>query len=181
MKKIGKWILITTGILVLVCILSCVLPYIIPVNPIRIASSMLKVELPKGTTPVTSDDMPGLPIPGGASDGYTFLILQIPPEEITEFTGTLERSPFWQPLPLPAEIAKQEWLLQPSFDIKEEIPIATSTGYYLFRDYQDEYNQRKGEQIYDTETPFYERHSFNFVFGLFNDKDGKLYLWELNT
>ncbi len=182
--KINIWFPIIIVLLILACIASCCVSALIPENPIKLGSSMSRVELPKGTTIVTDNDTgPGLPIPGGASDGFTFLVLQIPPEKIVEFTTTLKESSFWKPLPLPAELAEHERAIQPSIagGIEETIPIATSTGYYLFIDKQEEYNKRSGKQVYPIETPFYERRSFNFTFGLFNDKDGKLYLWRLDT
>jgi hypothetical protein len=181
------WIPITVGLLmllVLACMASCLVAILIPENPIKLASSMSRVELPKGTTIVTNNDTgPGLPIPGGASDGYTFLVLQIPPEKVVEFTTTLKKSPFWKPLPLSAELAEHEEYIQPSFmgGVEETIPIATSTGYYLFIDSQEEYNKSSGKQVYEVATPFYERYSYNFTFCLFNDKDGKLYLWRIDT
>ena len=186
MKKVKKYFLpVTAGLLVLlplVCIGSCLFSVFVPVDPLELASSMSGVDLPKGTTVLTNNDTgPGLPVPGGASDRYTFIVLQIPPEKIIEFAGTLEKSSLWKPLPLSPEFAGHEDRLQPSFGIEETIPITTSTGYYLFVDYQEEYNKEKGKQIYDTTKPFYERYSENFKFGLFNDKDGKLYLWRIDT
>jgi hypothetical protein len=131
---------------------------------------------------LTNNIEPGLPIPGGASDGHTFVILQIPSEKIVEFTGILEKSPFWKPLPLSLEFSGHEEEFQPSlFSIEETIPVTTSTGYYFFIDYQGEYNKQKGEQVYDTTQPFYERDSEDFGFGLFDDKDGKLYIWSIDT
>ena len=178
------WLPITTGLLVLACIASCLAPILIPEEPISLARSMSRVEFPKDTTIVTNNDTgPGLPIPGGASDGYTFLVLQIPPEKIGEFTTTLIKSSFWKPLPLSSELADHEKYIQPSFmyGVEETIPIATATGYYLFIDRQEEYNISTGKQVYEIATPFYERSSYNFTFCLFNDKDGKLYLWRIDT
>lgn len=175
------WLPVTAGLLVLLplaCIASCLISILIPRDPIKLARSFSEVELPKGTTIVMNNDTgPGLPIPGGASDGYTFLVLQIPPGKIVEFTATLEKSPLWKPLPLSAQLAEQEeGILQPSISggIEETIPIATSTGYYLFIDRQEEYNKSSGEDVYDIATPFYKRYSYNFTFCLFNDQDGKL-------
>jgi hypothetical protein len=186
MKKVRKYILPTIAwtvvMLPFVCIAACLISAAIPENPLKLASSMLDVKLPWGTTVLINHDTgPGLPIPGGASNGYTFMILQIPPEKVAEFKKTLETSPVWKPLPLPQEFEGHEDEFQPSFGIEEMIPITTSTGYYFFIDYQEEYNKRKGEQIYDTSKPFYERRSENCTFGMFNDKDGKLYLWNIDT
>lgn len=185
MNKLKKYFLPTfIGLLVLLllaCIASCLIPIFIPRNPIKLAGSMLDVDIPKGSTVLTNHDTPGLPIPGGASEGDTFIILQIPPEKIIEFADTLADSPSWKPLPLSPEFAGHEEEFQPSFGIEETIPITTSTGYYFFEDRQEEYNKKKGEQIYDTTKPFYERYSKNFTFGLFNDKDGKLYVWGIDT
>jgi hypothetical protein len=188
-NKIKKaWLPLTIGfcvLLVLACMASCLASIFIPEDPIKLGSAMAEVELPKGTTIAKSNDTgPGLPIPGGASDGFTFIVLQIPPEKIAEFTTTLAKSPYWKPLPLSPELAgQQEKLLQPSIagGIEEVIPIATSTGYYLFIDRQAEYYKSSGEYLEEIPTPFYKRHSYNFTFCLFNDKDGKLYLWRLDT
>lgn len=171
-------------LLVLACIASCLAPILIPEDPIRVARSMSGVELPKGTTILTNiDTYTGLPIPGGASDGYTFLVLQIPPQKIGEFTTTLEKSSFWEPLPLSPELADHEEYIQPSFiyGVEETIPIASVTGYYLFIDRQEEHNKSSGKQVYEIATPFYERYSYNFTFCLFDDQVGKLYLWRSDT
>jgi hypothetical protein len=187
-SKIKKfWVPITAGLillLVLACVASCLISVLIPENPIKLASSISRVTLPKGTTLVTNNDTgPGLPIPGGASDGYTYLVLQIPSEKMVEFESTLKQSSYWKPLPLSAELADHEDIIQPSISggIEETIPITSSTGYYLFIDSQEEYNNSSGEQVYDIATPFYDRYSYNFTFCLFNDKDGKLYIWSLDT
>lgn len=181
------WFPITAGFVVLsvlACMLSCLASVLIPEDPFKLASAIARVELPKGTTIASNNDtVPGLPIPGGASDGYAFLVLQIPPEKIAEFTSTLKKSPFWKPLPLSAELAEHEDVIQPSIagGVQETIPIATSTGYYLFIDHQAEYNKKTGKQVYEVATPFYDRYSYHFSFCLFNDKDGKLYIWNLDT
>ncbi len=186
MDKLKKYFLPTfIGLLVLLplaCIASCLISIFVPANPIKLTGTILDIDIPKGTTVLTNHDTgPGLPIPGGASDGYTFIVLQVPSNKISEFTDTLEASPLWKPLPLSPEFVGHEEEFQPSFDIEETIPITTSTGYYFFIDYQEQYNKKKGEQVYDTTQPFYERNSENFTFGLFNDKDGKLYLWSIDT
>ena len=186
MNKLKKYFLPTfIGLLVLLtlaCIASCLIPTFIPANPIKLAGSMLDVDIPEGSTVLTNNDTGGrLPFPGGASDGATFIILQIPPEKVVEFADTLADSPSWKALPLSPEFAGHEEEFQPSFGIEGTIPITTSTGYYFFVDWQEEYNKEKGEQEYDTTKPFYERISENFTFGLFNDKDGKLYVWGIDT
>lgn len=181
-KYIRPTIIVLLIFLPLACIASCLLPIFIPENPIKLAASMAKVDIPKGATVLTNEDTgPGLPFPGGASDGYTFIVLQIPSEKFAEFTDALEASSRWKPLPLSSEFAGHEDEFQPAFDIDETIPITTATGYYFFIDRQAEYNRQEGEQVYDTTIPFYERWSQNFTFGLFNDQDGKLYLWRIDT
>ncbi|MFZ5856375.1 MAG: hypothetical protein ACOYZ6_06055 [Chloroflexota bacterium] len=163
----------------LLLILACIISFVIPTNPITLASSMAQVDIPTGVTVRTNDDTgPGLPIPGGASDGYTFLVIQIPPAKISEFSQTLTNSNIWKPLPLPQEFIDNEWLLQPD---NGTIPLDTLKGSYLFVDRQDSYNKNHKERRYDTSQPFYERYSFNFTFGLFDDKTGLLYLWRLDT
>ena len=103
------------------------------------------------------------------------MVLQIPPEKITEFSAKLHNASAWKPLPLPEEFAQNEHYLQPNrlFGVKGTIPITTAKGYYLFQD----------SQIgrYDTTKPFYERSSFNFTFALFDERDGKVYIWVLST
>jgi hypothetical protein len=181
-KKLSRVIIGLLVFLPLACIASCLIPIFIPGNPIELAGSMLDIDIPKGTTVLTNDDTgPGLPFPGGASDGYTFIILQIPPEKSDEFINTLEASPLWKPLPLSPEFTGHEEEFQPAFDIEGTIPITTSTGYYFFVDWQAEHNKESGEQVYDTTKPFYDRYSENFTFGLFDDKDCKLYLWRIDT
>lgn len=183
-KLIQKFWIPVMLVLIAACVVSCLVSLLVPQDPIKLARSISRVALPKGTTIVSNNDTgPGLPIPGGASDGYVFLVLQIPMEKIAEFTNTLSNSPDWKPLPVPAEFAEHERVLQPSISggIDESIPITTSTGYYLFIDHQAEYNKRTGRDSYAVATPFYERPSYNFTFCLFNDLDGKLYLWRLDT
>lgn len=142
-----------------------------------------EVSLPKGTIVIKNKSAgDGLPLPGGASDGYTFLLLQIPPSEIVVFARRLENSSAWRSLPLSSELSKNQKWLQPSIAINETIPIAaTSSGYYMFVDFQEVNKRRKSKSADEVAKPFHERHSLNFKFGLFNDKDGKLYLWRLDT
>lgn len=173
---ITVWTLI--GI-IFVLILTCVISILIPENPIAIASSMIRSDLPKGTA-IVNDDYDGPSFPLG--DGYTWIVLQIPAEEISRFKNSLAETPYWKSLPLPTELAENERYLQPSFfGVNETIPIDTSTGYYLFIDHQEEYNKAQKRQAYDTSIPFYKRASLNYTFGLFNDKDGRLYLLRFDT
>jgi hypothetical protein len=186
-KTKNFWVLITAGLIILLelaCVATCLISVFKPEDPKKLAGSISRVKLPIGTTILTNNDTyTGLPIPGGASDGYTYLVLQIPSDKIVEFEATLKQSSYWKPLPLSAELAEHEDIIQPSISggIEETIPIASSTGYYLFIDSQEEYNKSSGEQVYDIATPFYDRYSYNFTFCLFNDKDGKLYIWSLDT
>jgi hypothetical protein len=165
------------------CVFYCVLEPLLPGRPIRLAKSMIRTDLPGGTTVLTIDDDPGLPFPGGASDGYTFIILQIPSEQTSEFANSLNESQSWKRLPLPVVFLVNESLLQPDItdDQENTIPLDSPNGYYLFIDHQEEYNQTHRDQTYDTKKPFYERASFNFTFALFDEKTGKLYIWSLDT
>jgi hypothetical protein len=179
--SIFPFMALVAGLIILACISACLISFLGLEDPVMLASSMFRVKLPNNTTVIANDNSPGLPFPGGASDGYVFIVLQISSEKIAEFTNTLKESSYWKSLPLSEELAQNENWLQPSIGIEETIPITTSTGYYLFIDSQEEYNKEHGEQYYDTSKPFYDRLSFNFTFGLFNDKDGKLYLWHIDT
>lgn len=181
-KKISRTKVIILVVAFFALLLACVTDSLNS-NPVKLASSLLRTDLPQGTTVITNVDTgPGLPIPGGASDGYTFLILQIPLEKITEFAGKL-KPPLWKPLPLTPDLAKAERYLQPTImsGVEGNIPIATSTGYYLFLDRQEEYNRTHSRQTYDTTRPFYERSSSNYTFGMFDNQTGKLYLWSIDT
>jgi hypothetical protein len=181
-KKIGLTTVILMAVAFYALLLACVTESLTS-NPVNLASSLLRTDLPQGTTVITNVDTgPGLPIPGGASDGYSFLVLQIPPEKTTGFAGKL-KSPLWKPLPLAPDLAKAERYLQPTImsGVEGNIPIATSTGYYLFFDRQEEYNRTHSRQTYDTTRPFYERSSSNYTFGMFDDQSGKLYLWSIDT
>lgn len=169
---------VAAGLVFLACIGSCAISFLGIDDPVMLASSMLMIKIPHGATAITNDNSPGLPLPGGASDGYVFIVLQIPPEKAAELIENLKRSSNWHSLPLPEELAQHENLLQPSFGIEGTIPITTSTGYYLFIDSQTEGGDK---QAFDLTIPFYNRPSYNFTFGLFNDQDGKLYLWRLDT
>ena len=178
---------ITVGLsilLLLVCVVSCFFlvfsDLITPQSPVEFASSALRIDIPKDTTVIVdNNDGPSFPL----GDGYSWMVLQIPTEKAIEFTNSLKKSPIWKPLPLPKELAEAEHYLQPTFEFGLEgtIPITTSTGYYFFIDSQEEYNKRNAKQTYDTTEPFYKRPSFNFTFGLFDDQDGKLYLWSIDT
>jgi hypothetical protein len=138
-KNINKGCLIAV-VLLGILILACVISVIIPENSVKVASSMLRIDLPKGTTILIDDDS-GPSFPTG--DGYTWMVLQVPHEEIIEFANSLETSPVWKPLPLPPELAENRDYLQPTImsGVEGTIPIATSTGYYLFIDSQEEYSK----------------------------------------
>ena len=187
MKNSAKiWLLpVTVGLLslfLLAGIFACVFAVFLPKSPTSYASQALRINIPKGTTVIIDDyEEPSFPL----GDGYSRMVLQIDPEEIVEFTNSLKASPIWKPLPLPEELAKGIDYLQPSNGFGLEgnipIPITTATGYYVFIDSQEEYNKRHNTQDYDTSQPFYDRPSFNFTFGLFDDKDGRLYLWSIDT
>jgi hypothetical protein len=168
-KKVSKKGWLIAFIVFVVAIGACVVDAFIPDSPVKYISSVLRIKIPKGTT-VISDDYSEPSFPTG--DGYSWTILQVPPEKITEFVSSIEASPIWKPLPLSSELASHEHYIQPAFmfGVEGEIPITTSEGYYVFIDRQD-----------NTIKPFYERPSFNYTFGLFNKKDGKLYFWNLDT
>ena len=167
-KESKKGWLITFTVLI-IAIGACVIESFIPDNPVKYVSSALRIKIPNGTT-VFNDDYSEPSFPTG--DGYSWTILQVPPDKITILVNSIEASPIWNTLPLPPELVEHEHYIQPNsmFGVEGEIPITTSDGYYVFIDRQDE-----------TSEPFYERSSFNYTFGLFNIEDGKLYLWSLDT
>ena len=167
-------------IVILAAIVGCVSYANIKTDPLTFASEAVRVGIPQGTT-VIIDDYSEPSFPTG--DGHSFTVFQIPPNKINEFRETLKNSFDWKPLPLPKELAENENFLQPTFMSggHGEIPISSATGYYIFIDEQEEYNKEKNSQTYDIATPFYARYSFNYRFGLFNDKDGKLYIWSIDT
>ena len=161
---------------VIILILACVIiNSLVPSNPVSFASSSLRIAIPKDTT-VIIDEYSEPSFPTG--DGYSWTVLQIQTDKIDEFKESLKNSSDWKPLPLPKELAENEQFLQPTFmsGVEGEIPIASATGYYIFID-----EQKEGKQSSDIATPFYERFSFNYRFGLFNDKDGRLYIWSIDT
>jgi hypothetical protein len=163
-------------VVVVLAIGVCVIDAAIPSNPVTFAQKALRVKIPEGTT-VIIDNYSEPSFPSG--DGYSWTVLQISPDQIDEFITSLEKFPGWKPLPLPEELAEHERFLQPTIMLfgEEEIPITTATGYYLFIDEQVE----ERRQSSDIATPFYARPSFNYRFGLFNDKDGRLYIWSIDT
>ncbi len=170
---------VTVGLsvlLIMVCVIYCLFSALIPQSAVVFASSMLRTKLPEGTIILTNEDNSGfdLPIPGGISDGDIFMILQIPLEEKAEFSNTLKASIAWKDLPLPTEFVENVFN-------GDRMPLTASTGYYLFIDSQEEYNKTHNKPDYDTTRPFYERYSYNYTFGLFNKKDGKLYLVRFDT
>jgi len=174
MFRKNRGCLITSSIIIVVVTAVCVISGRITSDPLNYAGSVLRIPVPDGTTVIVDDYMePSFP----TGDGYSWMVLQISPEKINEFAASLEASSIWMPLPLPPELAENERYLQPTImsGVEGAIPITTSTGYYLFRDRQKENGGP------DTIKPFYERSSLNYTFGLFNDKDGKLYIWSLDT
>ena len=151
-----------------------------PMSPVEFAGVLLKVDIPEGTT-VISDVYSESSFPTG--DGHTWTVLQIPHEKVNEFAASLKASPFWKPLPLSPELADQQAYLQPTimFGLDGTIPIKNATGYYFFVDRQEASNKKDNSQTYDTFIPFSKRNSLNYTFGLFNDRDGKLYVWSIDT
>jgi hypothetical protein len=169
---------------VLGCLSSCFISVFVPENPLKLGSSYSRVKLPKDTTVLTNIDTGrGLPFPGGASDGYTYFVFQLPHEKITSFSATLEKSPYWNPLPLSTELRDHENSIQKVIaDYSDQtFPFDISNGYYLFVDDQTETSKLYGFDDSDLATPFYDRSSYNFTFCLFNVDDGKLYVWDIDT
>ena len=162
-------------IVILILIGICSYEAYISSDPINFAGKAVRVKIPKGTT-VIVDDYSEASFPTG--DGYSWTVLQIPSNKINEFKDLLKNSPNWKPLPVTQELAEHEHFIQPTFmlGVQGEIPIKSATGYYIFIDEQVE--ERGGPDI---DLPFYERSSFNFRFGLFDDRDGRLYIWSIDT
>lgn len=173
-----------TAMLAACCLLllagACLVSLFMPKSPQQAAADLLNLELPDGVQ-VVRDVYAEPSFPTG--DGYTWTVLQIPAEQVANFKQTLRQSPNWKPLPLPPELAAGESVLQPRFmsGVDGEIPLKTAVGFYLFIDHQEEYNRAHGEKRYDTDQPFYERPSYNFLFAVFDEADGKLYIWSLDT
>jgi hypothetical protein len=158
---------------------------ILPSDPVKTAEGLLRTKLPPGTKAASRGGSgPGLPIPGGASDGYIWLILQVPRHEATNLAKTISNSPLWKQLPLPPELAAGEKYLQPShFDgVKGHIPLETAAGYYLLIDFQAEWNEKHNPRPpYKTSLPIWERPSMDYTFGVFDEKTGRIYVWHINT
>ena len=134
----------------------------LPSDPVKTAESELRTKLPAGTKAASHRDSgAGLPFPGGASDGYSWLILQVSAAEATNFGKTLANSPRWRRLPLPPELAAGAEQLQPSImGLTGHIPLETAVGYYLLIDYQAEWNERKNPRPrYQTAKPIWQRPS----------------------
>lgn len=178
------------------CLIGCLTPVVlllvlivlmcIPSDPVKLAEGLLRTKLPSGTKAASAEDTgPGLPIPGGASDGYTWLILQIPPDQATNFSRTVSAMPSWKRLPLPPELAAGERSLQPTImdGVKGHIPLETAKGYYILIDQQVEWNQRipPPRPPYQTEKPIWERPSMDYTFGVFDETSGRVYVWSINT
>jgi hypothetical protein len=192
MRKIAKGFLIgcltavaIPTVLILTLVGGCVVEACLPRNAVKLAAAMLQTELPAGTKAVIKKDTgPGLPIPGGASDGYSWIVLQVPADQIAHFSQTLAGASRWKRLPLPPELAAGENLLQPTSmnEGRGHIPLETAKGYYQFTDEQAEQNRKYPGRIgYDTAKPFYDRPSLDFIFGVFDETTGLLYVWRLNT
>ena len=191
MKKITKGCLIgclvAIGIPVLLVVGlvgTCVIDAAIPRNPIKLAAAMLQTDLPVGTKTITKDDTgPGLPIPGGASDGHSWIVLHIAPEQMTDFSHKLSADALWKRLPLSSDLAAAEKYLQPTMHgVKGHIPLATAKGFYYFMDEQAEMNRRYPDRKgYDTSKPFHERYSLDYIFAVYDENTGTLYFWRINT
>lgn len=175
---------------VIVLIVACSVTFLIwlffPTSAVTSAKGILRTPLPKDTKVAENDDSgPGLPIPGGASDGYTWLVLQIPLSQITNFSKTLSASPSWKRLPLPPELAVGERYLQPTImhGVKGHIPLETAKGFYILIDQQAEWNQGfpRPNPPYETSKPIWERPSCDYSFGVFDENTGRLYVWSINT
>ena len=176
------------------CLIGCLIPVVavvvlvvvmsIPTPPVTLAERLLDTELPAGTAVATASDTgPGLPVPGGASDGYTWLVLQIPSGGMSEFLSATSAR-HWHSLPLPPDLQAGFGKVQPSFVKREEdrIPTDATEGRYFWRDLQVEWNERdKSRSSYKTDKPFHERPSLDFIFGLFDATTGKLYVLRVNT
>jgi len=72
-----------------------------PRSPAALANSALQIEFPEGTRAITNNNEASwLPLPGGASDGQIWMVLEVPPEQVPAFTNALAMSLVWHRLPL---------------------------------------------------------------------------------
>lgn len=156
---------ITIGLIVLACI-GWFIPDLFPESTVHYASRASRVKVPEDAMVIKDYSSP-LSVQG---DAETVVILQIPPEEIQNFIATLAVSPDWIPLPLSEYLAENEPCLQPSYG-HGEIPIAHVSGYYTFRD----------RATYQIEEPLCKRADAHFFFGVFNEENGKLYLYNIDS
>lgn len=154
-----------------------------PSEPTKTAEGLLRTELPIGTSVLATEDTgPGLPLPGGASDGHKWIVLQISDEQKSNFTHTVSNSLRWKRLPLPTDLAVQEQLLQPMDKVKGHIPLETAKGYFILidRNYLRRLTTLSPEQLYESGRSL-SADGCNFTFGLFDETTGRVYVWDIDT
>ena len=174
MNKIVKVFLSAVFIFTIVLVLAMIIADALGAfegggDPIEYANRILHINLPDDTS-VIVDEYAGPSSSTG--DGYSWSVLQVSQEEMDFFASRLAYNSHWQPLPISADLVQCEDNLQPKFvsGIEGEIPVSDATGYYFFTDNQE-----------DSPEPFCERISYSYKFALFDDGDGKLYLWHIDT
>jgi hypothetical protein len=154
-----------------------------PSDPTKTVEGLLGTNLPIGTQVLATEDTgPGLPLPGGASDGHTWIVLQISEDQKSNFTHAVSSSLRWKRLPLPPDLTAQAQLLQPMDKVKGHIPLKTAKGYFILidRNYLRRLTTRSPEQLYEPNRSL-SADGCNFTFGLFDETTGKVYVWDIDT
>jgi hypothetical protein len=95
-------------------------------------------------------------------------------KQLSDFVFLVKNRDDWMPLPLSDDVRK----LCSKFSAPADrpLPVDPVDGYYYFRDIQMSKPER-----YDTQKPAWGRPSFNFILGILDTKEKKLYITRQDT
>ena len=120
------------------------------------ASSILDYDFEEETVEIEFIDEPPIaPVPGGASEWSTWVVLELGDVQATEFERLMGSTDEWHRMPLPEELLARSELLQPpeylgGIQVQEKLPLSNANGYYLFEGAIE--NLRFHIAIYDPES-----------------------------
>ncbi len=143
-------------------------------NHISVASKYIKTEIPDKAKVLKCID----------DEDWFWCVIQFDDKDSDAFKSTVLSSLAWHPMPLAPELQEAEDFLQPkTSEFAGHIPTKNKHGFYYFRDIEAEYLDGRSNPAKqkNSSIPFFKKGGMNYVFGYFDDRENKLYLWWCHT
>lgn len=142
----------------------------------RLSSKLVNSPIPEDAKVIRSSDTHG----GLHGDGEYFVVFQLTENQYIYFLENVSYNKRWMDLPMSKDLNKFIFGERKSLEKYEghgenKIPKITRHGKYYFHDkFVEQYPQNKGTSILD-------RPSCNFVFGLLDSENKRLYIMEYDS